>query len=241
MKINKIYLGNFLELCSKIPNGSIDLIVTSPPYNVGMEYEEIMPLNEYLDFIKDTFKIVYDLLKNGGRVAINIANTGRKPYIPLASYYNLIMIDLGYLMRGEIIWNKGASAGNSTAWGSFCSASNPVLRDQHEYILVFSKKDYNKIALNNDIQSNEFIEYTKSIWNIQTESATKIGHPAPFPIEIPSRLIKLYSAVNDIVLDPFLGSGTTCVAAKTLDRKYIGFEKEVKYYKIAQSRLSTLF
>src|SRR5215510_8408394 len=137
------------------------------------------------------------------RACINVANLGRKPYIPLSDYISKMMVDIGFNMRGEIIWNKAASASPSTAWGSWQSAVNPILRDIHEYILVFSKGTYKREKNNeneNTITKEEFMECTKSIWTMKAESARKIGHPAPFPEELPRRLIKLYSFSNDIVL-----------------------------------------
>lgn len=144
-------------------------------------------------------------------------------------------------MRGEIIWDKGNS-GVSTAWGSWKSASNPVLRDIHEYILVFQKGSFKreKKGKEDTISKEEFLEYTKSIWSFKPESAKKVGHPAPFPIELPKRCIQLYSFKEDIVLDPFCGSGTTCLAAKRLGRYYIGYEIRKEYCEIAECRLKEI-
>lgn len=145
-ELDRIYNMDCLEGMRMMDDGSVDLVVTSPPYNVGKDYGDVYddgkPLNEYLGFIRCVFAEVYRILKVGGRALINVANTGRKPYVPLASYYNIMMIELGYLHRGEIIWDKGASVGTSCAWGSWRSASNPSLRDVHEYILAFSKGDF---------------------------------------------------------------------------------------------------
>lgn len=143
-------------------------------------------------------------------------------------------------MRGEIIWNKGAGAGVSMAWGSWQSASSPVLRDAHEYILVFNKGLYSRNSKNkeNTIKKEQFMEWTKSIWTFNPESAKKVRHPAPFPEELPYRLIQLYSFRNDIILDPFMGSGTTAVAALKSNRKYIGYEINREYIKIAEERIN---
>lgn len=235
LEINKIYNEDCLEGMKRIPDGSVDFMVTSPPYNAGMDYGECYndnkPLNEYLAFIGNVMVEVYRVLKDGGRAAINIANTGRKPYIPLSSYVNVMMIQIGFQCRGEIIWDKGASVGSSCAWGSWKSASNPSLRDVHEYILVYSKGDYkHKSEGDSTIEGEEFTEYTKSIWRMSTASAKKIGHPAPYPIELPTRLIKLYTFSNDIVLDPFMGSGTTAIACINENRRYIGFELNKDFY-----------
>lgn len=235
LEINKIYNENCLEGMKLIPDGNVDFMVTSPPYNAGIDYGECYndnkPLNEYLAFIGNVMVEVYRVLKDGGRAAINIANTGRKPYIPLSSYINVMMIQIGFQCRGEIIWDKGASVGSSCAWGSWKSPSNPSLRDVHEYILVYSKGDYkHKGEGVATIEGDEFTEYTKSIWRMSTASAKKIGHPAPYPIELPTRLIKLYTFSNDIVLDPFMGSGTTAIACINEKRRYIGFELNKDFY-----------
>lgn len=228
------------ENMKDIPNNSIHLMITSPPYNVSKEYDEDLSLREYLDLLHNVFKETFRVLVHGGRACINVANVGRKPYIPLSDYVSHIMIDLGFDMRGEIIWNKAAGAGVSTAWGSWQSASNPILRDTHEYILVFSKGDYKreKKEKQNTITKDQFIEWTKSIWTMNPESAKKVGHPAPFPEELPYRLIQLYSFVDDIILDPFMGSGTTAVSALKSDRKFIGYDTDKRYIKLAETRLS---
>lgn len=235
---NTIILGSS-ENMIMIPDNCIDLMITSPPYNVSKEYDEDLSLNEYLKMLDAVFVETYRVLKNGGRVCINVANLGRKPYIPLSDYISQLMIAIGFNMRGEIIWHKGAGAGTSTAWGSWQSASNPTLRDTHEYILVFSKGDYKreKLEKQNSISKEQFMEWTKSVWTMNPESAKKIGHPAPFPEELPYRLIQLYSFVNDIVLDPFMGSGTTAVSAIKTDRKFVGFDTNAEYIKLANNRL----
>ncbi|MHA1409808.1 MAG: DNA-methyltransferase [Candidatus Odinarchaeia archaeon] len=237
--LDKILLKSS-ENMDELPDCSIHLMVTSPPYNVGKEYDENLTLDEYLDFLKNVWREVYRVIVPGGRACINIANLGRKPYIPLHAYIIKDMIDIGFLMRGEIIWDKSASAGASTAWGSWLSATNPTLRDTHEYILVFSKGRFSRKKPENresTITREEFLEYTKSVWYFPTESAKKIGHPAPFPVELPLRLIKLYTFTNENILDPFIGSGTTALAAMISGRHYIGYEIEEKYIKIAEKRI----
>lgn len=237
-KLNNIYKKSS-EIMSEIPNNSIHLVITSPPYNVNKEYDNNLSLDEYLKLLENVFKETYRVLVDGGRVCINVANIGRKPYIPLTTYINSIMINIGYLMRGEIIWDKSASSGVSLAWGSFQSASNPVLRDTHEYILIFSKTSFKreKKEKNDTITKEKFMEYSKSIWRFPTASAKKIGHPAPFPVELPSRLIEFYSFQNDIILDPFMGSGTTAVAALNLNRYFLGYEINQDYIDIAKKRI----
>ncbi len=229
-----------------IPDNSVHLMVTSPPYNVSKDYDENLSLDEYLNLLKDVFSEVYRVLTPGGRAIINVANIGRKPYIPLASHINIIMTTIGFLMRGEIIWDKSASAGTSTAWGSFQSASNPCLRDIHEYILVFSKgnfklnrtKEEKNSTRIDTIEKQEFIDLTKSIWKMPTESAKKVGHPAPFPIELPRRCIEFYTFSGDIILDPFMGSGSTAIAAKKCGRSFIGFDISEEYITLANARVN---
>ena len=236
--LNKIYCEDSRKL-PFLPNNSIHLVVTSPPYNVSKVYDEDLSLDEYLEFIKAVMTEMHRILIRGGRICLNIANIGRKPYIPLNSYINMLMIGIGFLMRGEIIWNKSASAGISTAWGSWQSATNPTLRDVHEYILVYSKEQFSRLKNEKEdtIQKEDFLEFTKSIWTFPTESAKKVGHPAPFPVELPQRCIELYSLKGDIVLDPFNGSGSTCIAASKVNRKFIGIDINKEYCDFAQKRI----
>lgn len=238
--INKIILGS-AENLKELPDNSIHLMITSPPYNVSKEYDDDLSLKEYLTLLKNSFKETYRVLVNGGRACINVANLGRKPYIPLSDYISTMMIDLGFNMRGEIIWNKAASASPSTAWGSWQSAANPILRDVHEYILVFSKGDYKRERQQkeNTISKEQFMEWTKSIWTMNAESARRIGHPAPFPEELPNRLIQLYSFKGDIILDPFMGSGTTALSAVKADRKYVGYDVNEEYIALAEKRINS--
>jgi len=226
---------------SELPDNSVHLVITSPPYNVGKEYDEDLSLDEYLQFLNKVWREIYRVLVPGGRVCINVANLGRKPYIPLHSYIIQGMLEIGYLMRGEIIWNKASSASPSTAWGSWLSASNPVLRDIHEYILIFCKETFSRKRGDkiNTITKEQFLEWTKSVWTFPAVSAKKIGHPAPFPEELPYRLIQLYSFKDDVVLDPFVGSGTTCLVALKTGRNYIGYDNNPDYVKLAEDRIRT--
>jgi len=237
--INKIFCKSS-EIMEELPDNSVHLMVTSPPYNVGKEYDENLTLQEYRAFLIRVWKEVYRVLVPGGRVCINVANLGRKPYIPLHAFIIEDMQKIGFLMRGEIIWNKASTASPSTAWGSWLSAKNPVLRDIHEYILVFSKDTFTRANHNNEratMNRDEFLELTKSIWTFGAESAKKVGHPAPFPVELPLRCIKLYTFENDVVLDPFMGSGTTAVAAILSNRKFVGYDTEEEYVKLAEKRI----
>jgi site-specific DNA-methyltransferase (adenine-specific) len=226
----------------ELPDNSVHLMVTSPPYNVGKDYDEDMTEAEYRDFLRDVWQETYRVLVHGGRACINVANLGRRPYVPLSTYITQDMIEVGFLMRGQIIWNKQASAGSSCAWGSWRSPSNPVLRDVHEYILVFCKGDFARKKPECDqkratISKEDFLAWTKSVWQFPAESARKVKHPAPYPVDLPARCIQLYTYSNDVVLDPFIGSGTTAVAAQEAGRKWIGYEVSPEYVALSFQRL----
>ena len=236
--IDRIYCKSS-EIMDDIPDYSVHLMVTSPPYNVKKEYDKDLSLDEYRALLRAVFKETYKKLVTGGRACVNVANLGRKPYIPLHSYIIEDMQEIGFYMRGEIIWNKASSASPSTAWGSWQSAANPVLRDIHEYILVFSKESFSRKGghKQNTICKTDFLEWTKSVWTFPAVSARSIGHPAPFPEELPHRLIQLYTFKDDVILDPFCGSGTTCLAAVRDGRHYVGYEISPEYVKLANERI----
>ncbi len=228
------------EKMAELPDNSVHLMVTSPPYNVGKEYDEDLTLEGYKEFLKRVWREVYRVLVPGGRACINIANLGRKPYIPLHTFIIEDMLELGFLMRGEIIWNKASSSSPSTAWGSWLSAANPTLRDIHEYILVFSKGTFSHRKYpdkHNTISREEFLEFTKSVWTFPAEQARSIGHPAPFPVELPYRLIQLYTYEGEVVLDPFMGSGQAGLAAIKTKRHYVGYDINEEYVKLAERRI----
>lgn len=238
--IDKIFCKSS-ENMDGIQDYSVHLMITSPPYNVTKEYDEELTLDEYRDLLKRVFTETYKKLVTGGRACINLANLGRKPYIPLHSYIIQDMLEIGFLMRGEIIWNKASSASPSTAWGTWLSPANPTLRDIHEYILVFSKEAFNRKNLPgkfSTLKRDEFLEFTKSVWTFSAESARKIGHPAPFPIELPYRLIQLYTFRDEVVLDPFCGSGSTFIGAIKAGRHYIGYDTEEEYVVLSQRRIT---
>ena len=237
--INNIF-QHTAENMYELPDNSVHLMITSPPYNVTKEYDQNLTLNQYLQLIEKVMRETYRVLINGGRACVNIANVGRKPYIPLSDHIGRIMTDIGFNNRGQIIWDKAASAGGSCAWGSWQSASNPSLRDVHEYILVFSKGNLKRTKGKDTIRKEDFLEWTKSIWKMNTESAKRVKHPAPFPEELPHRLINLYSFENDSVLDPFMGSGTTAVAALKNKRNFIGYDISEEYVKIAYERIDSV-
>jgi DNA modification methylase len=227
------------ERMEELAEASVHLMVTSPPYNVGKEYDENLTLNNYRALLKRVWSEVKRVLVPGGRACINIANLGRKPYIPLHAFIIEDMIELGFLMRGEIIWNKASSGSPSTAWGSWLSAKNPTLRDIHEYILVFSKGMFTRrnLGRKSTISKKEFLEFTKSVWTFAAEPATKVGHPAPFPVELPYRLIQLYTFEGEVVVDPFIGSGQTAIAAVKTKRHYVGYDVNEEYVKLAERRI----
>lgn len=240
----------------KVESNSVALVVTSPPYFAGKEYEESLGHNgapgtyfQYLALLHDVFEECKRVLEPGGRIAVNVANLGRRPYRSLAGDVTEILQDLGMLLRGEVVWWKGKAAGGSCAWGTFQHPSNPVLRDVTERIVIASKGRFDRALrpgerLDLDLPStatisrDEFLEATTDLWEIPPESATRVGHPAPFPIELPTRLIELYTYEGDVVLDPFVGSGSTAIAALRTERHYIGFDTDRSYIDRANERLS---
>ena len=239
----------------KVESNSVALVVTSPPYFAGKEYEESLGHDgapgtyfEYLALLHDVFEECKRVLEPGGRIAVNVANLGRRPYRSLAGDVTEILQDLSLLLRGEVIWWKGRAAGGSCAWGTFQRPSNPVLRDVTERIVIASKGRFDRALkpeerLDLDLPStatisrDEFLEATTDLWEIPPESATRVGHPAPFPVDLPKRLIDLYTYEGDVVLDPFMGSGTTAVAALRTDRHYIGFDTDPAYVDRANGRI----
>jgi len=239
-KLNHIFCKS-AETMEEIPDNSIHLMVTSPPYNVGKEYDNNLNLSEYRLLIKKVMQEVFRVLVPGGRLCFNVASLGRKPYIPLDALVTDDLVSLGFLMRGQIIWDKASSSSGSTAWGSWLSAANPTLRDIHEYILIFSKNMFSRPRVkgrDSTIKKEEFLEFTKSIWRFPAESAKKVGHPAPFPVELPRRCIELYTYSNEIILDPFMGSGATAIAALTSGRRYIGYDIDSNYINLCNKRIN---
>lgn len=227
------------ESMSQIPSDCVALMVTSPPYNVGKDYDDDLDLEEYLGLLERVFAETYRVVEPGGRVAVNVANLGRKPYLPLNHLVAELLTELGFMLRGEIIWQKAKAAAGSTAWGSWRSAKNPTLRDLHEYVVVASKGSFARVRKGSDtISKEDFLGSTVSIWDILPESARRVGHPAPFPVELPRRLIELYTFESDLVLDPFLGSGSTAVAAVETSRNYVGFETDAGYAALAGRRIA---
>lgn len=240
----------------EVPDGSVALVVTSPPYFAGKAYEEELEREgvpgsylEYLQLLADVFRECVAKLEPGGRIAVNVANLGRKPYRSLASdVIRILQDDLGLLLRGELIWQKGEGASGSCAWGSFRSAANPVLRDITERVVVASKGRFDRarttkqrrdeeLPYESTLMTEDFMALTLDLWSIPPESARRVGHPAPFPVELPEQLIRLYTYTDDLVLDPFMGSGSTLVAAARLGRRYVGYDLDPDYVEVARKRV----
>ncbi len=240
----------------QVRENSVALVVTSPPYFAGKEYEESLGENgvpasyfDYLDLLRTVFSECKRVLEPGGRIAVNVANLGRRPFRSLAGDVTQIFQDLGLLLRGEVVWWKGRAAGGSCAWGTFQRPSNPVLRDVTERIVIASKgrfdramkpgeREHNGFPSAATISRDEFLEATTDLWEIPPESATRVGHPAPFPLALPRRLIELYTYEEDLVLDPFVGSGSTAIAALRTNRHYLGFDTDKMYISKAKRRIA---
>jgi site-specific DNA-methyltransferase (adenine-specific) len=253
---DKIVTGDARHM-DEVEDESVALVVTSPPYFAGKEYEEalgegVVPASylDYLGMLTEVFAECVRTLEPGGRIAVNVANLGRKPYRSLSADVITILQDrLGLLLRGEVIWHKARGASGSCAWGSFRSPANPVLRDLTERVVIASKGRFDR-ALSRparqerglpwgvSLTKEEFIEATTDVWELPSERATRVGHPAPFPVELPLRLIELYTYEGDLVLDPFIGSGTTAAAALRSGRHYVGYDTESEYVRIAEQRVS---
>lgn len=256
--VDQLFVGDARDMTDdQVADDSVALMVTSPPYFAGKEYEIDMSEGhvpssyvEYLEMLREVFAVSLRKLEPGGRMAVNVANLGRKPYRSLsADVIGILQDDLGMLLRGEVIWQKARGAGGSCAWGSFRSPQNPVLRDVTERVIIASKGRFDRAIRRRDredaglpsvptIDTDEFLEATLDVWEIRSERAKSVGHPAPYPVELPRRLIELYTYRNDLVLDPFIGSGTTAVAALGTGRHYVGFDTEPEYIALANSRLA---
>ncbi len=236
-----IYNDNILKITA-IPESSVDLIVTSPPYNVDIDYnshDDSLSYKDYLEFSKKWLSKCYELTKDDGRFCLNIPldkNKGGQQSV-CADITNIAK-EVGWKYHSTIIWNEG-NISRRTAWGSFMSASAPYVIAPVEVIVVLYKKYWKKRSgsRKNDITKKEFMEWTNGVWTFNGESKKRIGHPAPFPIELPKRCIKLFSFVGDTVLDPFLGSGTTLIAAYQNNRRGIGVDIDETYCKLAVKRL----
>ncbi|MCE7885072.1 MAG: site-specific DNA-methyltransferase [Actinobacteria bacterium ATB1] len=240
----------------QVADNSVALVVTSPPYFAGKEYETALgeghvPASylEYLQMLEEVFAVCAAKLEPGGRMCVNVANLGRKPYRSLsADVIDILERRLRLLLRGEVIWQKARGATGSCAWGSFQSPQNPVLRDLTERIVIASKGRFDRartprqrhadgLPSEASIWTDEFLDATTDVWEIPPESARRVNHPAPFPVELPQRLIDLYTYRGDLVMDPFMGSGSTAVAAVRTERYFVGFDTDPEYKKIADVRI----
>ena len=258
--VDQLFCGDAAAMTdAQVADKSVALVVTSPPYFAGKEYEEELGADhvpasyvDYLECLTEVLAVCVAKLEPGGRMAVNVANLGRKPYRSLsADVIGILQDRLGLLMRGEVIWRKAMGAGGSCAWGSFRSPANPVLRDLTERVLIASKGRFDR-ALSRSrrhdldlphrptIATEEFLAATLDVWDIPAESASRVGHPAPFPVELPRRLIELYTYEDDLVLDPYIGSGTTAVAAVTTGRHYVGFDTDDSYVALADERVAAV-
>jgi len=239
-----------------LPDNCVALVVTSPPYFAGKAYEADLAADgvpgtyvEYLELLREVFAECKRVLEPGGRIAVNVANLGRKPYRSLAAdVIRILQDDLRLLLRGEVVWKKADGAGGNCAWGSFGSPANPVLRDLTERVIIASKGRFDRAVPQSRrresglpsepwISNDDFMQATLDLWELPPESAKRVGHPAPFPVDLPSRLIDLYTYRDDLVLDPFLGSGTTAVAAKKRRRRWVGYDTDTEYLAIARTRI----
>jgi DNA modification methylase len=253
--VDKLMVGDARHM-DEVPDASVALVVTSPPYFAGKEYEasldgESGPATyfDYLQMLRDVFAECVRKLEPGGRIAVNVANLGRRPYRSLsADVIGILQDDLRLLLRGEIVWVKQRGSSGSCAWGSFQRPGNPVLRDLSERIIVASKGRFDRaqpakararrgLPSEGSMTRDDFMENTVDVWEIPAESATRVGHPAPFPIELPARLIDLYTYRGDLVVDPFAGSGTTAVAALRAGRHYAGYDLDRSYVEAAERRI----
>jgi site-specific DNA-methyltransferase (adenine-specific) len=242
-----------------VDDGSVALVVTSPPYFAGKQYEQELARDgvpssylEYLQLLTAVFAECTKKLEPGGRIAVNVANLGRKPYRSLsADVMRILEDDLGLLLRGELIWQKSEGANGSCAWGSYRSAANPVLRDVTERVVVASKGRFDRarsvrqraaegLPHESTLMTDDFLALTLDVWTIPPESARRVGHPAPFPVELPEQLIRLYTFRDDLVLDPFMGSGSALVAAARLGRRYAGYDLDAGYVEIARRRVAAV-
>lgn len=238
-----------------VVEGSVALVVTSPPYFVGKTYEEEVQRDgvpetygEYLDMLHAVFAQCVKALEPGGRIAVNVANLGRRPYRSLSADVTRIFEDLGLLLRGEVLWRKSKGSSGNCAWGSFMQPTNPSLRDITERVIIASKGRFDRalsartreaqdLPHKTTITADLHMESTLDVWDIPAESAKRVGHPAPFPVELPERLIHLYTWVGDLVLDPFMGAGSTLVAAARTDRDYVGFDLDPGFVELARRRV----
>ncbi len=236
-------VNNDILKTASVKEGSIDLIVTSPPYNLDIKYNshnDKLTYEQYLEFSKKWLARCFEWLKDDGRLCLNIPlDKNKDGQQSVGADLTTIAKQVGFKYHSTIIWNEG-NISRRTAWGSYASASAPYVIAPVELIVILYKKDWKKLSgsKKNSITPEEFMEWTNGVWVFNGESKKKIGHPAPFPIELPVRCVKLFSYVGDTVLDPFMGSGTTLIAAYKNGRKGVGIEVDETYCKLAKKRLA---
>lgn len=241
--INNIYNEDCISGMQKIPDESIDFILTSPPYNLNIKYDkhnDSMNLANYYDWCENWIRESFRLLKVGGRFSLQIGCFQSTINEPSYSTFTQLFLNAGFTFREFIIWNKNTIP-KRTAWGSWLSPSNPRILPPFEMIINFHKVSP-KLAVKGttDLTREEFIQWTNGLWVIAPESAKKVGHPAPFPEELAKRCIKMHSWVGSTILDPFMGCGTTAVVSKKLSRNYIGFDISEEYCNLTKSRLESI-
>ncbi|MCX6382282.1 MAG: site-specific DNA-methyltransferase [Armatimonadetes bacterium] len=227
---------------TELVEGSVDLIVTSPPYNVDIQYnsnQDDLNYSEYLEFSLKWMTRCYSWLKEDGRFCLNVPldkNKGGQQSVGADITY--LAKQIGFKYHSTVIWNEG-NISRRTAWGSWLSASAPFVIAPVELILILYKKDWKKTSgsKESDITRQEFMDWTNGLWTFNGESKKRIGHPAPFPVELPMRCVKLFSYVGDTILDPFAGSGTTLIAASRQKRNAIGIEVDKTYFQLAHQRI----
>jgi len=227
---------------SRVDDNSVDLVITSPPYNVDIQYnshKDDVSYADYLEFSRKWMARCFVWLKEDGRFCLNIPldkNKGGQQSV--GADLTTIAKEVGFHYHSTIVWNEG-NISRRTAWGSWKSASAPYVIAPVELIVVLYKDKWKKTSGSkvSDIERNEFMDWTNGLWSFNGESKKRIGHPAPFPIELPRRCVKLFSYVDDVVLDPFSGSGTTLIAAIANNRKGIGIDVDKKYCELARKRI----
>lgn len=241
-KNNITILNDDILKTSAIESGSVDLVVTSPPYNVDIQYDshkDDVSYADYLEFSEKWMARCYDFLKDDGRFCLNVPldkNKGGQQSV--GADFTTLAKKVGFKYHSTVVWNEG-NISRRTAWGSWMSASAPYVIAPVELVIIFYKDSWKKTSgsKQSDVTRDEFMAWTNGLWTFNGESKKRIGHPAPFPLELPRRCIKMFSYVGDTVLDPFMGSGTTLIAAGMNGRQAIGVDVDKGYCKLAQARI----